>query len=111
MNTIELAKKYLDVFFKTQEFDSLYEIFDEELDFKGPFLQSYSAKAYIESLKAAPWESCEYEIREEYENSNSACITYLFRKGRKCTLMSQQFWGTNGKINKVRLIFNAADIT
>ncbi len=111
MKRIELARKYLKVFFETQGLDELYDLFTDKLDFQGPFLQSNTAEEYIDSLKESPWESCNYEIVEEYENADSVCITYIFKKEKKCALMSQLFWFSEGKISKIRLIFDATDIT
>ena len=111
MKALELAKKYLVIFFQTQKFDSLYDIFSENLDFEGPFFKSQKAKVYIDSLTESPWEACEYEILQEYGASNSACLIYKFRKGDKSTIMAQTFECSNGKIEKIRLIFNERDLT
>jgi len=111
MNKIELAKQYIKVFFETQEFDLLYNLFAEQLDFKGPFFQSETAKEYIESLKSSHWEKCRCAILEEYEDSDSACLIYLFQKGEKSTIMAQQFWCTKNTIHKIRLIFNPIEIS
>ncbi|WP_299948309.1 hypothetical protein [uncultured Microbulbifer sp.] len=40
MEALKLAKKYLEIFFETQRFDNLNDIFSEDLDFEGPFFKS-----------------------------------------------------------------------
>ncbi len=77
---------------------------------KGLSSKAKKAKDYIDSLKESLWEPCEYEILQEFEASNSACIIYRFRKGSKSTLMSQAFECSNGRIEKIRLIFNERDL-
>ena len=111
MKTIELAKKYLDIFFITHDFDSLYEIFDEKLDFKGPIFESNNANDYISSLVGDPPKNCEYELVGDYDNGESVCLVYNFTKAEKATLMSQIFWSNGEKITKIRLVFDPTKIT
>ncbi len=111
MNKIELARKYLHIFCESKEFDSLGALFDEHLDFQGPFYKFSSAFDYIDALKASPPVDVSYEIVEEFGNENSVCIIYKFSKRSKSTLMAQTFWFSSGRINKIRLIFNPKEIT
>ncbi|PVV13012.1 MAG: hypothetical protein B6D77_04825 [gamma proteobacterium symbiont of Ctena orbiculata] len=111
MNTLELAKKYLNIFFITHDFESLDTIFDQELDFSGPFFESKNLKVYMDSLVNDPPDNCQYELVEEYDNGESACLVYHFTKAKKSTLMSQLFWSDGGKIIKIRLIFDPTKIT
>ncbi|MES9969678.1 MAG: hypothetical protein ABW092_06555 [Candidatus Thiodiazotropha sp.] len=111
MKTIELAKKYLDIFFVTHDFDALYEIFHEQLDFKGPLFESSNATDYISSLAADPPIDCEYELVGEYDSGESACLVYDFTKAGKATLMAQIFWSDGTRISKIRLVFDPTKIT
>ena len=47
MKSLELARKYLKVFFETQGFDELYDLFTDNLDFQGPFLQSVQPRSIL----------------------------------------------------------------
>ncbi len=111
MNEIELCRKYMEVFYESKDFDSLVPLFDEELEFEGPFIKCHSAKEYIESLKASPPIGVSYEMLEEFTNQNSVCFIYRFSKNGESTLMAQTFWFKRGRINKVRLVFNPEAIT
>ena len=110
MKRMDLVNRYLNVFFNSQEFDSLHTIFHENLVFNGPFINTENAKQYVDLLKNDVWEKCDYEMVEQYENTNSICINYRFKKSGKSTLMSQLFWFSKGRISKIRLIFNAEEI-
>ena len=111
MKEIDIAKKYLEIFFESKDFDSLARLFDKNLDFKGPFYEFGSAHDYIESLKSSPPIDVSYKIVEEFSSQNSVCIIYNFTKNGKSTLMSQTFWFADGRIKKIRLIFNPEEIT
>ncbi|MES9852024.1 MAG: hypothetical protein ABW170_09355 [Candidatus Thiodiazotropha sp. L084R] len=110
MKTLELVKKYLDIFFKSHDFESLIEIFDEKLDFKGPLFESNNSREYIYSLINDPPGNCEYELVGEYDNGESVCLVYNFIKAEKATLMSQIFWSNGEKITKIRLVFDPTKI-
>jgi len=110
MTPLELAKAYMKIFFDSKNFEELKSIFSENLDFKGPLFQSYSAQEYIDSLLASPPVDSEYQIIQAYEDSQSACLVYKFFKENRETLMSQVFWVANGRIEKIRLVFNPQDI-
>ncbi|WP_444935231.1 hypothetical protein ACJJIW_11605 [Microbulbifer sp. JMSA004] len=111
MKEIELARKYMDIFFETKDFDSLDLILDENLDFDGPLFKCKSAKEYIESLKASPPVNVSYEMVEEFRNPNSICYIYKFTKNCRSTLIVQTFHFNVGRISKIRLIFNPEEIS
>lgn len=101
----------MDIFYESKDFDSLSLLFDERLDFEGPFFKCNSAAEYIGSLKASPPVGVGYEMVEEFSSSNSVCYIYRFKKNDKSTLMVQIFWFKGGLINKIRLVFNPEEIT
>ena len=111
MTPLTLAKKYMEVFYESGDFESLYEIFDQNIIFVGPLYKFDNAKDYINSLIGSPPIECTFKIMEEYETEGSACLIYEFSKNGKTTLMSQSFSISGDKINQIRLIFNVGDIT
>ncbi|WP_444916350.1 hypothetical protein [Microbulbifer sp. JMSA003] len=111
MNKIELARKYMEIFYESKDFDSLDLILDEKLDFEGPLFKCKSAKEYIESLKASPPVDVSYEMVEEFHNPNSTCYMYRFTKNCRNTLMAQTFHYKVGRISKIRLVFNPEEIS
>ena len=82
------------------------EIFAENLIFEGPFQCTTSAKDYINSLRKDPPSNVSYEIEEVFENENSACFMYQFSKPGVKTRMAQTFDINDGKITKIKLVFD-----
>lgn len=105
---LELANQYMQIFYGTQSLGALYDLFADNLLFKGPFFEFDSAIAYIESLRADPPKDCEVRIIKAYEDDDSACLVYEFVKPGVTTLMSQLFEIENGKICKILLVFDTA---
>jgi hypothetical protein len=106
MGPIDLAQEYLEIFFSGTKLERLYSIFDENLEFCGPFVHSNTAKEYIESLVQDPPAGLSYKIISEYENKSNACIIYRFSKVGIDVLMCQEFYVTDSKITKMNLIFD-----
>ncbi|WDE07584.1 nuclear transport factor 2 family protein [Thalassomonas viridans] len=111
MTKDQLVQKYMDVFYRSSDFDSLHNIFSSDLKFEGPLYAFNTAKAYISSLKKSPPVNCSYEIIDEYSNEDSVCLIYHFIKGGKKTTMAQTFTIESGRIIAIRLIFNVQAIT
>jgi len=101
----------MEVFYRSGDFDSLYDIFSTDLTFTGPLYQFDNAQAYINSLMESPPINCDFEIIEEYFNGNSVCLIYNFIKGSKKTLMAQTFLTEADLIKSIRLIFDVQAIT
>ena len=101
MSPIELAKKYLEIFYSANNLERLYSICDENLVFSGPFIQSNTASEYVESLVEDPPVGMSYQIVSAYENTNSACVIYEFSKGDINVLMAQEFYTAAGKITQI----------
>ena len=111
MQPIELAKKYLSIFFSGQNMDELLKIFSENLSFIGPFYQFQSAREYVQSLIDDPPKDMSYHIVREFENENCACIIYEMEKGKIKTPMAQIFEVFEGKITKILLVFDSKVFT
>ena len=111
MTPLELANRYMEVFYGEEPIESLGGIFSEEFSFKGPFHEFNTSAEYIESLKLDPPAGLEYKIIEAYENEKSACLLYQFSKPGMSTMMSQMFEASNGKISKIILVFDTGAFT
>lgn len=108
MAPLELAHRYLSIVYKGGNMTGLTEILAEDLVFKGPLFEFDSANAYIDSMLEAPPKEFSYEIIQEYQNQNSACVVYQFSKPGISTLMSQVFEVANDKITRIFLVFDVS---
>ena len=108
MKPLELAQRYMDIFFTGENPEELGHIFSDDFSFSGPFYHFDSAGDYINSLKTDPPEGCEYKIIQTYEDNTSACLIYEFSKSGVNTPMVQTFEIINGKINKILLVFDTS---
>lgn len=108
MTPLELARRYMDIFFSGEELDRLHEILAERLSFEGPLLRCESAEDYIRALKQAPPRDCRYRILAAYENASGACLFYQFSKPGLSLPMAQSFRVEHGKICAILLIFDAS---
>ena len=106
MSPLNLAKKYMAIFFSETDPEELRPLFSEELLFQGPFFSFKTAEDYIMSLKADPPEGFEYKLLKSWSDDSSACLIYQFSKPGISTHMTQWFEVNNGKINKILLIFD-----
>ena len=106
MKPLELAHRFLEVFFSGKDLVRLLPLCHDDLQFDGPFYQGNSAKDYIDALIADPPEGMTYRILTEYVNGNDVCVIYQFSKGEISTPMVQRFICEEGKIAKIQLIFD-----
>lgn len=109
MTPLQLALKYMDIFYGEKDPLLLKDILHEDLIFDGPFVKFNSAKDYIDSLLEAPPKNMSFEIIESFENETSACLIYTFTKGEIKSKMSQLFKIKHGKISRILLVFNTKD--
>ena len=103
---LELALKYMEIFYSGKNLERLPDLLAEDLSFTGPFYTFNSAEDYINSLKKDPPWGMSYEIIKSFEEENSACIIYKFQKGNISTAMAQLFEVKYEKIRKINLIFD-----
>lgn len=109
MKPLELALKYLEIFFSGGNLDELKNLFADNLSFIGPLYKFSTADNYINSLKENPSKGMKCEIIRSFENENSACVVYQLQKENVSTPMAQLFDTENGKLNKIVLIFDSKD--
>lgn len=106
MKPIELAQKYMEIFFSGENVEDLSGLFADEFSFVGPFYRFDSALAYIDSLQSDPPQKCEFQILHTFEKTSSVCFIYQFIKPGISTPMAQTFEIRGGKICNVLLIFD-----
>ena len=111
MTPLELAKRYMAIFYAGEPLDDLRPLVSDDLSFKGPFLECHSAYEYIASLKSDPPKGCGYVVLHEYESDTSACLIYQFSKPGVTTPMAQVFGIRDGKIAEIQLIFDTRVFT
>lgn len=109
MTPLLLAHAYLNIFFHTHDMDGLYELFAEDMVFEGPFFQSDTAEAYINSLKADPPVGCSYELHHAFESADAAMVVYTFRKEGIEAKMAQLFEVEAGRIRRIVLVFDGRE--
>jgi len=107
MKPLELAKRYMEIFFSGVNFDELGKLFAKDFTFVGPFYRFESAEAYINSLKSDPPKDLKYKIMKTFEEETSVCLVYQFSKPGVTTYMTQIFEVDGGKIKKIVLTFDA----
>ncbi len=108
MSPLSLAKNYMSSFFGDALLADMRSVLADDLEFIGPFYRFNRADDYIASLEENPPEGVSYQIIQEYENDASCCIIYSFKKTGVDTVMAQLFEVNEGKIAKIRLIFDAS---
>ena len=111
MKPMELALKYMEIFFSGENIEELRPLFAEDFTFRGPLYEFNSAQDYIHSLKLDPPRGFTYEIIGSFENSSSARLVYRFTKPGVSTLMAQLFEVSDDKINKIVLVFDTGVFT
>ncbi len=111
MKPMELALKYMEIFFSGGDIDELTHLFANDFTFRGPFYEFDSAEDYIRSLKSDPPNGFAYEMINSFENDSSACLVYQFRKPGVSVPMAQLFEIKNDKISKILLVFDTGAFT
>ena len=111
MTPLELALKYMEIFFSGKDFEELRHLFAEDFTFRGPLYEFNSAKDYVHSLKLDPPREFTYEIISSFEDSSSARLVYRFNKPGVSTLMAQLFEVSDDKISKIVLVFDTGAFT
>ncbi len=111
MKPMELALKYMEIFFSGEDIEELSHLFAEDLTFRGPLYEFNSAQDYINSLKSDPPRGFAYEIIGSFEDSSSARLVYRFTKPGVSTLMAQLFEVRDDKIIKIVLVFDTGALS
>ena len=103
---LELARRYMEVFYSGREAEELRPILADDLVFEGPFLRCESADGYIEALMGDSREALSYEMLWEFESGETACLVYRFSKPSVDTTMAQVFETRGGRIARITLVFD-----
>ncbi len=107
MTSLDIALRYMDIFYSGRELERLYAIMADELRFDGPFFRFDSAHDYIASLLSDPPVKCEYRLLYSFEKGSMVNLIYEFSKPGIRTTMSQLFEVRDGNITSVLLIFDS----
>ena len=102
---LDLALEYMAHFF-SGNISGLRHVLAADLSFAGPFHSFHSAEAYLASLEADPPVGCSYEVLSTFETPSAVCLVYRFTKPGVSTTMAQVFEVADGKIRKIRLVFD-----
>ena len=62
MKPVDLAYRYMEIFFPGRDLERLNDVLADDLKFSGPFYEFTSARDYVVSLEAQPPMECAYEI-------------------------------------------------
>ena len=108
MGSIELANIYMSCFFGEKLLEEMNNVLAEDLKFIEPLYEFSSAQEYIQSLKENPPTDVSHEILQEFENENSSCLVYRYKKPGVNTTVAQLFEVKENRILKIRLIFDAS---
>lgn len=108
---LDLAESYMKSFFGQAPLEMMSTLFADDLVFEGPFHKSYTAKEYLDSLRKNPPEDVHYVLEKAYEGRDSVCLIYMFSKPGVKTRMAQNFEIANGKICRIRLVFDTKAFT
>ncbi len=111
MRPLDLALQYMDIVFGGKNIEELRLVLSENCSFKGPFYAFDTAESYIQSLQSHPPEGFQFEIIRTFQDESSACLMYQFSKPGVSTPMAQLFETSEGKINRIVLIFDAGAFT
>lgn len=107
MTSLELATRFMEIFYSGEPPENLKKICSQDMTFEGPMYQLSNLEDYIQSLNESPPDGMQYQILKSYEDENSACLIYIFERGTIETVMSQLFIIKEGKINHIQLIFDS----
>jgi len=106
---LDLAMKWMEIFFRNENFGELESILTPDCTFSGPFARYESAKTYINTLKDDPPGDCNFEILETVESQNDVALFYRFKKSGVNAVIAQYFKIDDGLISEIRLVFDSAD--
>ncbi len=108
---LDLAMRYMEIFFAGRDPDELGPLFSSNFSFQGPMYRFDNAAAYIESLKQAPPQDCNFTLIESFERDNKVCLIYRFSKPDISEVMAQLFTIESDRISRILLIFDSQPFT
>ena len=107
MEALDLALRYMEIFYSGRNIDALRPLLANDFIFEGPFYQFDSADGYLDSLSKDPPINMKYEIIYSFEKETRVCLIYRFSKKGISTIMTQVFEMSGQKIQKIILIFDS----
>lgn len=112
MKPLKIALTFLDIFYHEDNIELLRELLHYDLVFEGPMYEFTSADDYLESLKQDPPVGMDYRILKSFADDTGVCLFYEFSKNEGGhvirTPMAQWFEIEQGKIRRIRLVFDTA---
>lgn len=108
---LDLVESYMKSFFGQAPLEMLKNLLADDLKFDGPFHKSSTVKEYLDSLRENPPMNASYKTEETFESENSVCLIYMFSKPGVKTRMAQTFEISDGKICKIKLVFDTSEFT
>lgn len=111
MKPLDLALKYMEIFYSDNDIEALGQILAKNFLFEGPFYQFDSAGDYLDSLRGDTREGLAYDLIKSFEDESSACLIYQFSKAGISIPMAQMFEIDGDKIGKIVLIFDTGSFT
>lgn len=111
MKPLDLALKYMNIFYSSTDITALRPLLADNLVFEGPLFQFDSAEAYLDSLKGDDRAGLSYELIQSFAQESSACVIYQFSKPGISVPMAQLFEIEEEKISKIVLIFDTGPFT
>lgn len=108
MKPLKIALRFMDVFYHEDDPELLRELLHGNLVFEGPLYEYSSADDYIEALSQDPPRDMDYRILKSFADDSSVCLYYEFSKPGIKTPMVHLFDIEDGKIRRIRLLFDTA---
>lgn len=88
--------------------EALRPLLADNFSFRGPLYRYDSAEEYITAMASDPLKSASYRIIRSFKSDDAACLIYQFTKPGVSTPMTQLFEVSDGRIFRVRLMFDSA---
>lgn len=107
MTNREIALKFIE-YFCAAKVECLASLLSSDLQFTGPLFSYNSAADYLAALRDDPPASADFKIMHISENTNSVAVFWQYQKETSEHAMAQLFTFENGKISKIKLVFDAS---
>lgn len=106
MTPLDIALKYLDIFYSGKDISELSLLLADDLTFDGPLYKFNSANDYMDSLRKDPPQEMRFKLIKSFENKSYVCLIYQFSKPGISIPLAQMFKIDNNKICRILLIFD-----
>ena len=106
--SLALARRYLALFESGVELERLLDLLHPALRFEGPLASFHSARDYVAALQADPPRGCRVHPLHESGDAHRACLFYELESGGARFPVAQLFDVEDGRITRIRLVFDAS---